>query len=39
MAITIIGTIFNPNICESADDGSKHLIIEPALQFMEGFNY
>jgi len=26
MAITNFGTVFNPSICESADDGSKHLI-------------
>ena len=30
---------FKPNIYESADGRSKHLIIATVMKFMEGFNY
>ena len=37
--MTIIGTSFKHNSCESADDRSKHWFTEHVMKFMEEFNY
>ena len=37
--ITIIGTIFKPNICESADGHFKHFIYGAGNEVYGGFNY